>query len=282
MLRFSVNITTMFTELPLLARLAAVAKAGFPAAEIQVPYEAPLDDLARAKEAAGLEFVLLSFTSGSKERGDRGIGALPDRVQELRQSFDQTRRYAERLGTKRLNLLSGCPGPGVEPARARATLVENFRLAARAVRDIGAMVLLEPINLHDAPGFFVSNLADAIAILDDVGEKNVGLQFDFYHVAHMGEPLLPSFEKCLPRIGHVQFSDSPGRHEPGTGDVDFSAVFGAVARSAYTGWTGAEYTPSKPDTADTLAWFEPYRRRGRRESASCPPTKRRPASSPIR
>lgn len=260
MLRFCVNISTMFTELPLLERFAAAAKAGFPAIEMQWPFEASADDLARAYERAGFEaFVLMSFPGGNRDKGDRGLGALPDRVEELTKSFDMTRRYAERLGAKCLNLLSGCPGPGVEPARARATLVDNLRRAARAMRDIGASVILEPINHHDVPGFFVSRVDDALSILDEVGEPNVGLQYDFYHVDRMGDPPVATFERVLPRIAHLQFSDSPGRQEPGTGHIDFPAVFAAVEHSAYQGWTGAEYFPKRP-TPETLGWFARYRR----------------------
>lgn len=260
MLRFCVNISTMFTELPLLERFSAAKAAGFPAVEMQWPFEAAADDLARAYERAGLEaFVLMSFPAGDRDKGDRGLGALPDRVEELSKSFDMTRRYAERLGAGCINLLSGCPTPNVEPKRARATLVENFRRAARAVRDIGARVILEPINNLDIPGFFVSRVDDALAILDEVGEPNVGLQFDFYHVERMGDPLLATFERALPRITHIQFSDCPGRQEPGTGRIDFASVFAAVERSAYKGWTGAEYFPKRP-TPETLGWFRPYRR----------------------
>lgn len=260
MLRFCSNVSTMFAELPLLDRFAAAADAGFPAVEMQTPYEAELDDLVRARDRARVEFVLLSFDSGRREKGDRGLGALPDRMGELAKTFDLTRRYAERLGAKYLNILAGCPGPDVEPARARATLVENLRRAARAVSDIGATVILEPINSHDVPGFFVSRVDEALDILSDVGEPNVGLQFDFYHVERMGDPLIPTFEHTLPRIAHVQFSDSPGRQEPGTGHIDYPAVFRAIERSPYRGWTGAEYFPKRP-TRETLGWFEPYRRR---------------------
>jgi hydroxypyruvate isomerase len=260
MLRFCVNISTMFTELPLLERFSAARAAGFPAVEMQWPFEASADDLARANERAGLEaVVLMSFPGGDRTKGDRGLGALPDRTDELRSSFDMTRRYAERLGAKCLNLLSGCPGPGVEPARARATLVENFRRAARAMRDIGAAVIMEPINNLDIPGFFVPRVDDALSILDEVGEPNVGLQFDFYHVERMGDPLFATFGRALPRIAHIQFSDCPGRQEPGTGRIKFPEIFAAVERSAYEGWTGAEYFPKRP-TPETLGWFEPYRR----------------------
>lgn len=260
MLRFCANISTMFTELPLLDRFAAAAEAGFSAVEMQTPYEADAEDLARARDKANVDFVLLSFHSGSREHGDCGLGALPDRVDELRKTFDLTRRYAERLHARCLNLLAGCPGPDVEPARAHESLVENFRRAARAMSDLGAVVILEPINSHDVPGFFVSTVDEAVAILDDVGEPNIGLQFDVYHVERMGEVPVPTFEHSLRRIAHVQFSDSPGRQEPGTGRIDFPSVFAAIERSDYRGWTGAEYFPKRP-TPETLDWFEPYRRR---------------------
>lgn len=260
MLRFCVNISTMFTELPLLDRFAAAADAGFSAVEMQTPYEADIEDLVRARDRAGVGFVLMSFPAGNRETGDRGLGALPERVGELTKSFDLTRRYAERLGAKYLNLLAGCPAPNVEPARARATLVENVRRAARAMNDIGASVILEPINSHDVPGFFISRVNEALDILAAVGEPNIGLQFDFYHVERMGDPLIATFEHTMPHIAHVQFSDSPGRQEPGTGRIDFPAVFRTIERSAYRGWTGAEYFPKRP-TGETLGWFEPYRRR---------------------
>jgi hydroxypyruvate isomerase len=260
MLRFGANISTMFTEVKLLDRFAAAAKAGFPAVEAQLPYEAEVEDLVRARDAHRLAFVLLNFPMGNREQGDRGLAALPDRVDELRASFDMVRRYAERLGVQRLNLLPGCPGPAMEPARARATLVDNFRHAARMMRDIGAIVLIEPINTHDIPGSFLSRTSDALRLIDEVGEPNVGLQFDFYHTAMMGDPLLPIFEAALPKIAHLQFSDSPGRQEPGTGAIDFTAVFQAIERSNYSGWTCAEYFPKRP-TPETLGWFEPYRRR---------------------
>jgi hydroxypyruvate isomerase len=262
MLRFAVNISTVFTDSKLLDRFAIAARAGFPAVEMQTPYEAPVNDLADAFERSGLEdFVLMSFPAGDKAKGDRaGIASLPDRVDEVRKGIEEGRRYADRLNARRINMLCGAPGPEVEKARAHATLVENFRRAARAVRDIGATVLLETINNHDVPGYFVPDVDEAIAFLDEVGEPNVGLQFDFYHVHRMGQPLIPTFERLMPRITHMQFSDAPGRREPGTGTLDYKAVFDAVAKSTYAGWTSAEYFPDRP-SGETLAWFEPYRQR---------------------
>lgn len=259
MLRFSANISTLFSEIPMLDRFAAAGVAGFRAIEAQAPYSWDADDLKRARDKAGVEFVLLSFPSGDRSKGECGIAALPERVDELAKGIEVTRRYAERLGVKRLNLLCGRVDSGVEKGRARETLIMNFRRAARAVRDLGAIVMLEAINTHDFPGFYISRQDDALALIDEVGEPNVGLQFDIYHVARMGDPIVSTFERLLPRIGHVQFSDFPGHQEPGTGTIDFDSVFTAIDRSAYSGWTGAEYYPRRP-TTETLAWLASYGR----------------------
>ncbi len=260
MLRFAVNISTVFTELPFLARPAAAAKAGFRAIETQLPYEAPAEDLARAIKNAGIsDFVLMSFPAGDPKVDRAGIGALPHRAQEFRQGIERAKRYADTLGAKCLNLLCGTPGPEVDKARARDTLLENFRHGARAMRDLGATVLLEPINNLDVPGYFIPDVEEAIRFLDEVGEPNVGLQFDFYHVHRMGRPPVATYERLLPRIAHMQFSDAPGRREPGSGTLPFTDIFAAIERSAYRGWTSAEYFPNRP-SHETLAWFQPYRR----------------------
>ncbi len=259
MLRFSANISMMFTEVAPLERFAAARQAGFTAVEWQNPYAYPLEDVKRAKEAAGVEMALINFPMGDPKKGDRGLAALPDRVDELARGMDTALKYAEALGVKRLNLLAGVVSDDIGPARAEETLLGNLRRAARLVSGIGATVCMEAINTHDMPGFFVSRPREVVKILDECGEKNVALQFDIYHVQKMDIPLVASFEKHVKKIGHVQFADVPGRNEPGTGNVDFAAIFAAIERSSYDGWTGAEYNP-KNGTQESLGWFTPYRR----------------------
>jgi hydroxypyruvate isomerase len=260
MLRFSANISTMYQELPFLQRFAAAAADGFKAVEIQYAYPFPLADVVAAKEKAGVECVLINAPAGDHAKGDRGLASLPTRVDEMKTGIETAKRYAAALGAKRLHLVAGRHAPGADLKAARDTFLENIRRAARAMADIGLTVCLEPINTFDVPGFFLSRPAEALALMDECGEKNVGLQFDFYHMQRMQGELIPSFEKLLPRIAHVQFADTPGRHEPGTGEINHASIFAAIERSGYTGWTGAEYTPSKP-TGETLGWFAPYKAR---------------------
>jgi hydroxypyruvate isomerase len=256
--RFSANISMMFTEVPPLERFAAARAAGFKAVEWQLPYAFPVEEVKRAKEHAGVEIALINFPMGDPAKGDRGLAALPDRADELKAGIEKGRRYAEILGVKRMNLLPGVVPAGVEPARARETLLNNLRVAARTLAEIGGTVCMELINTIDTPGFFVSRPDAGIDVLDACGEKNIALQYDFYHMQRMGEDLTGAFAKHVKRIGHVQFADVPGRHEPGSGGIDFKSVFAAIDRTSYDGWVGAEYNPSRK-TTETLDWFAPYR-----------------------
>lgn len=256
--RFCANLTYLF-EGPLTDRIAAARAAGFAGIEVQSPYGVPLDDLDRARRAADVEWVLLNIPAGNFPRGDRGLGALPDRLAEFRTGVEVTRRYAERLGARRINLLAGIPGPLADRDHCRITLIENIRHAARAFSDIGAIVCVEPISTYDVPGFFVSRADAAIALLDAAGEKNTGVLYDLYHVQRMQGDLVPTFLRLKDRIAHIQFSDVPGRTEPGLGEINFPNVFAALDRAGYTGWVGAEYQPSTATTAESLGWFTPWR-----------------------
>ncbi len=217
MLKFSANISTMYQELPFLQRFAAAAGHGFKAVEMQYAYAVPLEDILAAQTKAGVECVLINSPAGDQARGDRGIASLPDRVDEMKAGIETARRYAASLGARRLHLVAGRHDQGADLKAARDTFLENIRRAARTLADIGVIVCLEPINTWDIPGFFLSRTDEALKLIDECGEKNVALQYDFYHMQRMQGELIPTFEKLLPRIAHVQFADTPGRHEPGTG-----------------------------------------------------------------
>ncbi len=238
-------------------RPAAARAAGFDAIEVQFPYVVPLDDFARAVEKAGVKVALINFPAGDFDKGDRGLGALPSRVAEFRAGVAEGRRYAERLGVDRFNLLAGVPGPKVTDKNARATLIDNLRFAAEAVAGIGATVCLEAINTRDVPGFYLHDPDQVVTLIDEAKVSNAALQYDIYHMQIMRGDLIPTMERLMGRIGHIQFADTPGRHEPGTGEINFATVFPAIDRIGYRGWLGAEYKPAT-DTVDGLGWFAPW------------------------
>ena len=145
----------------------------------------------------------------------------------------------------------------MDPDAARETFVRNLRYAAPRLKAAGIKLLIEPINTRDLPGFFLSGTRQAIDIIDAVASDNLWVQYDIYHMHIMGEDVAATTENYLSRIAHMQLADLPGRHEPGTGDIDFGALFAHLDRIGYAGWIGCEYIPTTT-TVDGLGWAAPY------------------------
>ncbi|MDQ2858510.1 MAG: hydroxypyruvate isomerase [Candidatus Eremiobacteraeota bacterium] len=260
--KFDANLTMLFSEVDFLDRFAAAAKAGFTGVEYLSPYAHPAAEVAGALRAAGLEQVLFNLPSGDWAAGERGIACLPDRVNDFREGVGKALEYAAALGCTRLNCLAGKMPAHMEPARARQTLVENLRFAATELSTAGITLVVEPVNTYDIPGFFLSGSRQALEIMDDAGADNLKLQYDIYHMQRMEGELAATMQKHLARIGHVQLADNPGRHEPGTGEINYPFLFDFLDRVGYAGWIGCEYIPAGA-TAEGLAWATSYLRPAR-------------------
>ena len=241
--RFAANLSMLFTEVPFLDRFDRAARAGFDAVEFLFPYDHPAEDVARAIRDAGVQLVLHNLPAGDWAAGERGIACHPERVQEFCEGLVRALDYARVLGTPQINCLAGIVPAGVDEATARATLVSNLRQAAATLGRKNIRLLLEPINIFDIPSFLVSHTAQALAILDEVGSANLFLQYDLYHAQRMEGELSATLQKHLPRIGHVQLADNPGRHEPGTGEMNWTYLLRWLDQVGYNGWVGCEYKP---------------------------------------
>jgi hydroxypyruvate isomerase len=257
MLRFSANISMLFQEFEFLGRFEAAARAGFKAVEIQFPYAWDRDRLAQIAQRAGVEVVLINIPAGEPQKGDRGIACLPSRIAEFRGGIARAIDYALALGCTRMNCLAGVAPPGADAALLRATYVSNLRYAANELALAQMTLLVEPISTLTVPGFYLNRSADALALIEEVDADNLELQYDLYHMRVMGDDLATAIEANLGRIGHMQFADVPGRHEPGTGEIDFPKLFDHIDRLGYQGWMGAEYLPTGK-TEDSLAWAKKY------------------------
>jgi hydroxypyruvate isomerase len=253
-MRIAANLSLMFTERPLPERIAAARAAGFAGVEIQFPYDHPAETLAAAARAAGMPVVLINIPAGDTAAGDIGLGAIPSRRAEFREAVARCLSYARVLCVRRVNLLAGRPGPDADPAECRATLLDNLRYAAAVFAPHGIRTVLEPVNAFDRPGFFLDRLAPALEILREAATPAAGLLFDLYHMARTEPDLLAAIASAGRLIGHVQFADTPGRHEPFTGVVDFAAAFAALRRAGYADWVAAEYIPAAR-TEDGLSWL---------------------------
>jgi len=252
--RFAANLSMLFTEVPLLERFERAARAGFTAVEIQFPYDTPAEQLQQALFRNKLTLVLHNLPAGDWAAGERGIACHPDRVDEFRQGLDTALAYAAALGARQLNCLVGIRPAHVPVDTARRVLVNNLRYAALWLEAHGLKLLIEPINTFDIPGFFLSGTRQALDLIAEIGADNLFLQYDVYHMQRMEGDLAHTLAANIGKIAHVQIADNPGRHEPGTGEINFAFLFAHLDRIGYKGWVGCEYKPATTTEAG-LGWL---------------------------
>lgn len=260
-MKIAANLSLLFTELPLLQRVAAAAEAGFDGVEVQFPYEVQAAELNAALAAESMPLVLINLPAGDLLDGGAGLAAVPSRQAEFKAALEQAMAYAAVVRPACVNVLPGRLVEGCGREQAMATLVNNLRCAAEAFQSLGVRVLCEAINPLDMPGFLINTPQQLDELLRAVDHPNCAAQFDLYHMARQGLDLTAGIQLLAGRIGHVQFADCPGRAEPGSGQLDFSAVQRALAAIGYSGWLAAEYRPSST-SQDSLGWLALWRRWG--------------------
>ena len=247
--RFAANLNFLFTELPLLDRFDAAAKAGFRAVESTNLYAASPGDVAVRLKANGLTLALFNMPAGNEAAGERGLAALAGREQDFWAAFETALRYAELTGGRRIHLLAGLVHQGAR----RATYIANLRRAAQAAATAGIEVQIEPINRRDIPGYFLNKLPEARAIIYEVGEPNLGLQFDLYHRQVEDGDVATALKEYAALTRHYQIANPPDRGEPDAGDLNYRWLLAEIDRSGYNGWVGCEYKP-RATTLEGLSW----------------------------
>ena len=254
MLRFDANLTTMYGKLSLLDAMAQAKADGFAAIECRSPFEFTKEVVRDRVAELGLTFVQFNCPMGNFASGDRGLACLPGREDEFRASIALTIDYAVALGVPQVNCVAGLRTPGASDSELEDVLVANLRHAAPRLADLGVKLQIEPINPFDTPGVFLSTTEQFKRIRDRVDHPNLYLQYDFYHMQIVQGDLIRGFDELASVISHVQIADNPGRHEPGTGEINFQYLFHALEERAYAGWVGCEYIPSTPGP-QSLAWL---------------------------
>ncbi|UTV29678.1 hydroxypyruvate isomerase [Photobacterium atrarenae] len=256
--KFAANLSMLFTEHDFLDRFEAAAKAGFDGVEYLFPYDYPAEEIKSRLADNQLQQVLFNLPAGDWAAGDRGIAVDPARVEAFRDGVPKAIEYAKALGCTQVNCLAGIVPDGVSEQQAHATLVDNLRFAAQALEAEGIRLVIEAINTRDIPGFFLNTTAQGKAIIAEVGSANLSLQYDIYHMQIMEGDLAVTLQENLGQIAHVQLADNPGRHEPGTGEINYPFVLSHLDLLGYTGWVGCEYKP-KTTTLEGLNWLNQYR-----------------------
>lgn len=255
--RLAANLSLLFIEHPFLERFAAARRSGFRYVEYQYPYDFAPQEVAAAAREAGVQVVLHNVPRGRAQLGEHGTACLPGREADFRADLERAVDYARAAGCPRLHCLAGVVPPQAERAALHATYVANLKFAAARLQHEGMKLLIEPVSERTAANYFLGSSAQAIRVLDEVAADNAFLQYDLFHMQLLEGNLTATVERLLPRIGHMQLADAPGRHEPGTGEINFAFVLQRIDALGYAGWMGCEYNP-QGDTVAGLKWAQPY------------------------
>ncbi|MCA3338562.1 MAG: 2-oxo-tetronate isomerase [Alphaproteobacteria bacterium] len=256
--RFAANLSMMFNEVPFLDRFALAAKAGFKGVEFLFPYEHPAAEIAARLKDNGLQQVLFNAPAGDFAKGERGMAAIPGKQADFRESIKLALEYATALACPRLHIMAGLKPEGVAHDTLTAVYGANLAYAAEECAKVGVKPIIEPINHRDIPGFFLNTTDQAAAIIAAIGPEKLGMQFDLYHCQITEGDVVKRVKKHLPLIAHMQVADTPGRNEPGTGEVNWPFVFKTIDALGFRGWIGCEYRPAG-ETLAGLSWFAPYK-----------------------
>jgi hydroxypyruvate isomerase len=269
--RFAANLSMLYPEHEFLDRFAAAAADGFKAVEYLFPYAHEAQVLAARLADHGLQQVLFNGPPGDWERGERGMAALPGREDEFRRSIDQALQYAQALKCPRLHVMAGIAPAGIERAQLLATYQANLAWAAQQAAGVNVACLIEPINTRDIPGFVLNRQDEAHRIVQEVGARNLKVQMDLYHCQIVEGDVAMKIRQYLPsgRVGHLQIAGVPERHEPDIGEMNYPYLFDVIdevsATSAWDGWIGCEYRPSRGaavgGTTAGLGWLRRLPRR---------------------
>lgn len=262
MLRFAANLSLMYPEMPLLERVAAAKADGFVGVECQFPYEIPAAQMLARLQQHDLTQVLFNAWPGDLAAGDFGIAALPGREHEFAESLNLTLSYALALNCRRVHVMAGLIRQHGEREAMRATYVANLKKACERFVAHDILVLIEPINTRDMPGYFLNRQVEAHAVLHEVAAPNLRMQMDFYHLQVVEGDIARKLERYRQHLGHVQIAGVPARTEPDLGEVNYAFVLDLLDRFGYAGWVGCEYRPSRAGPGGTsagLGWLGRYR-----------------------
>ncbi|MFZ7093372.1 hydroxypyruvate isomerase family protein [Primorskyibacter sp. 2E233] len=250
MTQFSANLGFLWQDMSLPEAIRAAKSAGFAAVECHWPYETPAEQTKAALDDTGLKMLGINTVRGNP--GENGLAALPGRQAEARAAIDQALEYAAQIGAGAVHVMAGfASGP-----EAAQTFAENLSHAAGAAAALGITILIEPLNRHDAPGYFLQTTDQARQIITEVGAPNLKLMFDCYHIGRTEGDITTRFADLRDIVGHVQFASVPDRGRPDQGELNYAMIFADLAAKGWSVPLGAEYKPNGP-TAESLGWMAP-------------------------
>ncbi|MDP7195904.1 MAG: TIM barrel protein [SAR202 cluster bacterium] len=255
--KLNANIQFLFNEHDVLSRFEEASNFGFNAVELQSPYKFDPAYIKNILDDFNLKMILINVPVMDEDTGKMNLAILPEKTDLFKQRIEKTLEYAEKLD---VNVVNCTPGPSNENlnfSEMYETLISNLEFASPLFESIGVKLLIEPINTIDQPRFFINKSDQALKLISDVNHKNLGLQYDLYHMQIMEGNLTRTIENNIEKIWHFQIADNPGRNEPGSGEINFNHMFSIIDKLNYQGFIGAEYHP-KTTTLEGLSWIKKY------------------------
>ena len=256
MTRFSANLGFLWAACALDEAIRLAARHGFDAVECHWPYDMPAERIRSALDETGLEMISLNTRRGDAEAGEMGLTALPGRQAEARDAIDEAVSTAQAVRAGAIHVMAG----QAEGAAAYQLFADNLSYAAEAAQNAGKIILIEPLNPVDNPGYFLKSLPQARQIINDVGADNIRLMFDIYHIQRISGDICTSLSDNIDIIGHIQFASPPMRGAPDTGELNFEMIFRHIDSLGYHRPLGAEYRPEQGDTEASLGWLSTFRK----------------------
>lgn len=249
-MKAAANLSHLWPELPYLDRFDAAASSGISGVEVLFPYDFPAKDTQRALMRGGLQMVLINAPPPNYTGGARGFAAVVGSEARFVHDMRRAGRFAQELRVPTVHVMAGMATGDA----AKATMIANLKAATQSAHE-GLMLTLEPLCPQSQPGYFLNNYELAAEIIAAVDAPNLGLQFDSYHAQMIHGDAVEVFRTYRDLIVHVQIGDTPDRGPPGSGDVDFAALFAQMRGGGYDGWVSGEYMPG-PSTDATLGWMD--------------------------
>ncbi len=254
-MRFSANVSIMFKEAPFLERFGRAVEAGFGAVEFWWPSDEDLGSVENAVKESGLTVALFNFDAGDMPGGERGLVSDPGKTEQFRENVPVALELARSLGCVKMNILLGHEIERMDREEQLSLARENVGFAADAALEAGVEVVVEAVNTFENGPYLIHTMDEAVGFVKSLNRGNVTIQHDFYHMQRMEGNLVAKLREHIGYIGHVQIADSPGRGEPGTGEIHYPYVLGALEELGYDGYVGLEYNPTTETTEESFGWL---------------------------
>jgi hydroxypyruvate isomerase len=254
----SVMLWTVFQKLPFEERLEKVAEAGFHAVELVNEFvNWSEDDFRKANQKRRELGITFDTLLGGSDL------ANPSKRDAFLADVRKQLSIAQKLDCPTMICMSGNVVPGMTPGAQHQSIVEGLKRGADVVEGRGVTLLLENIDLEENPRYYLWSVPEAMKIIQEVNHPQVKFLYDFFHAQISGGNLITHLERHFDTVGLVHIADVPGRHEPGTGEINYSNIYKKLAELKYRGYVAMEFIPRHDPVLTLRAACEEALRAGR-------------------